>query len=84
MGNRFAQVHISENDRGVPGTGQVHWDEAFTALKKSGYDGWLTIEAFGRALPDIAAATKVWRDLFAQPEDVYLQGIDFIKKKWNS
>jgi D-psicose/D-tagatose/L-ribulose 3-epimerase len=84
LGNRFAHVHISENDRGVPGTGQVHWDEAFTALKKSGYDGWLTIEAFGRALPDIAAATKVWRDLFAQPEDVYLQGIDFIKKKWNS
>ena len=84
LGNRFAHVHISENDRGVPGTGQVHWDEAFTALKKSGYDGWLTIEAFGRALPDIAAATKVWRDLFAQPEDVYLQGIDFIKRKWNS
>jgi len=83
LGNRFAHVHISENDRGVPGTGQVHWDEAFTALKKSGYDGWLTIEAFGRALPDIAAATKVWRDLFAQPEDVYLQGIDFIKRKWN-
>lgn len=83
LGERFGHVHISENDRGVPGTGQVRWDEAFAALKKSGYDGWLTIEAFGRALPDIAAATKVWRDLFAQSEDVYLQGIDFIKKKWN-
>ena len=83
LGNRFAHVHISENDRGVPGTGQVRWDEAVAALKKSGYDGWLTIEAFGRALPDIAAATKVWRDLFAQSEDVYLQGIDFIKKRWN-
>ncbi len=83
LGNRFAHVHISENDRGVPGSGQVRWDEAFAALKKSGYDGWLTIEAFGRALPDIAAATKVWRDLFANSEDVYLQGIDFIKKKWN-
>lgn len=83
LGKRFGHVHISENDRGVPGTGQVRWDEAFTALKKSGYDGWLTIEAFGRALPDIAAATKVWRDLFEKQEDVYLQGIDFIKKKWN-
>ncbi len=83
LGKRFGHVHISENDRGVPGTGQVRWDEAFTALKKSGYDGWLTIEAFGRALPDIAAATKVWRDLFDKPEDVYLKGIEFIKKKWN-
>ena len=31
---------------------------------RCGYDGWLVIEAFGRALPDLAAATKVWRDLF--------------------
>ncbi len=83
LGKRFGHVHISENDRGVPGSGQVRWSEAFAALKQSGYDGWLTIEAFGRALPDIAAATKVWRDLFAQPEDVYLQGIEFIKKNWN-
>ena len=35
---------------------------AFSAgSKQSGYDGYLTIEAFGRALPALAAATKVWR-----------------------
>ena len=28
-------VHVSENDRGVPGTGQVHWDEFFAGLKKT-------------------------------------------------
>lgn len=78
----FAHVHISENDRGVPGTGQVRWDEAFAAIKGTGYDGWLVIEAFGRALPDLAAATRVWRDLFPSPDDVYTQGIEFIKRKW--
>jgi D-psicose/D-tagatose/L-ribulose 3-epimerase len=78
----FAHVHISENDRGVPGTGQVRWDEAFQALKDTGYDGWLVIEAFGRALPDLAAATRVWRDLFPSPDDVYTHGIKFIKEKW--
>lgn len=78
----FAHVHISENDRGVPGTGQVRWDEAFKAVKDTGYDGWLVIEAFGRALPDLAAATRVWRDLFPSPDDVYTQGIQFIRKKW--
>jgi D-psicose/D-tagatose/L-ribulose 3-epimerase len=78
----FAHVHISENDRGVPGTGQVRWDEAFAAIKETGYDGWLVIEAFGRALPDLAAATRVWRDLFPSPDDVYTQGIQFIKRKW--
>ena len=78
----FAHVHISENDRGVPGTGQVRWEEAFKAIKGTGYDGWLVIEAFGRALPDLAAATRVWRDLFPSADDVYTQGIQFIKKMW--
>ena len=78
----MAHVHISENDRGIPGTGQVHWDEAFKAIKATGYDQWLTIEAFGSALPDIAAATRVWRDLFPSPEKLYTDGIAFIKEKW--
>jgi D-psicose/D-tagatose/L-ribulose 3-epimerase len=78
----FGHVHISENDRGTPGTGHVHWDETFKALRKVGYDGWLVIEAFGRALPDLAAATKVWRDLFPAAEEVYTQGLRFMKQKW--
>jgi D-psicose/D-tagatose/L-ribulose 3-epimerase len=79
----LAHVHISENDRGTPGTGQVNWDDAFGTLDEVGYDGWMVIEAFGRALPDLAAATKVWRDLFPSPEDVYTKGIKFIKEQIN-
>lgn len=78
----LAHVHISENDRGTPGTGQVNWNAVFPTLREVGYDGWLTIEAFGRALPDLAAATKVWRDLFPSPEDVYQNGIAFIRSRW--
>jgi D-psicose/D-tagatose/L-ribulose 3-epimerase len=80
----FVHVHISESDRGTPGTGMVHWDESFKALKKVKYDGWLVIEAFGRALPDLAAATRVWRDLFPSPEEVYTKGLKFMKEKWAS
>ncbi len=76
-------VHISENDRGTPGSGQVNWKDSFSAIKKSGYDGWLTIEAFGRALPELAAATRVWRDFFPSREDVYERGINFIKEQWS-
>jgi D-psicose/D-tagatose/L-ribulose 3-epimerase len=78
----FIHVHISENDRGTPGSGHVAWDETFRALRQVGYDGWLVIEAFGRALPDLAAATKVWRDLFPNAEEVYTQGLRFMKEKW--
>lgn len=73
-------IHISENDRGTPGSGHVPWTETFKALKEMGYDGWLTVEAFGRLLPSLAAATKIWRDLFPSPESVYLESIAFLKR----
>jgi D-psicose/D-tagatose/L-ribulose 3-epimerase len=74
-------VHVSENDRGIPGTGQVHWNEFFEALDESGYGGFLTIEAFGRALPALAAATRVWRDLFPDPVGVCRDGLAFIRSR---
>ena len=76
----IVHVHLSENDRGVPGRGNIPWRETFAAIKASGYDGWLTIEAFGRGLPDLAAATKVWRDFAESPEAVYREGFAFIRK----
>jgi D-psicose/D-tagatose/L-ribulose 3-epimerase len=78
----IGHVHISENDRGVPGRGHVPWKATFEALKRGGYDGWLTIEAFGRASPDFAAKTRVWREFAAAPEDIYSQGFDFIRTSW--
>jgi len=75
-------VHISENDRGTPGKGHIDWPGTFKALRSSGYNNWLVVEAFGRALPDLAAATKVWRDFFASQEDAYKQGLKFIRKQW--
>jgi D-psicose/D-tagatose/L-ribulose 3-epimerase len=73
-------VHISENDRGTPGTGHAAIRESIQVLKEEGYTGWLTIEAFGRALPELAAATRVWRDLFPAPEEVYTKGIAYIRE----
>jgi D-psicose/D-tagatose/L-ribulose 3-epimerase len=75
-------VHVSENDRGTPGTGHVPWEETYRALRKIGYDGWVVIEAFGRALPDLAAATRVWRDLFPSAAEVYTQGLRHLKEQW--
>ena len=76
---KLNHVHISENDRGTPGRGHAPCREAIHKLVSLGYDGWLTIEAFGGALPDLAAATRVWRDFFSSPEEVYTEGIALIK-----
>ena len=73
-------VHVSENDRGVPGTGQVDWDGFFRGLAATNYDGYITIEAFGRALPALAAATRVWRDLFPDRMGLCRDGLAFMQR----
>ena len=75
----LAHVHISENDRGTPGDGHVHWDETFSALAKNKYKGWLTIEAFSRNDPDFANAINVWRE-YSKPWDIAENGYTFIRQ----
>ncbi len=80
----IVHVHISENDRGVPGRGHVPWSETFRAIKTSGYDRWLTIEAFGRGLPELAAATRVWRDFAESSEAYHKEGYRCIREGWDA
>jgi len=72
-------IHISENDRSTPGAGNVRWDENFDAIQEIGYDGWLVIEAFGLALPELAAATKIWRRMFDNELQLAQEGLAFMK-----
>ena len=82
----MCHVHISENDRSTPGTGGVNWDGNFDALKEVGYDGWMMIEAFGLALPELVAATKIWRRMYQSEEQLARDGLAFMKaevaKRW--
>ena len=77
-------VHITENNRGVPGAGHVPFKPIIAALKHAGYNGWMTIEAFGSAMPDLAAATKIWRPLFANETDVYRKGFRLMRDYWDA
>jgi D-psicose/D-tagatose/L-ribulose 3-epimerase len=74
-----AHVHISENDRSTPGLGAVRWKETFDAFRATGYDGWMTVEAFGLALPAIAAATKIWRRMYDSEEQLARHALHFMK-----
>jgi D-psicose/D-tagatose/L-ribulose 3-epimerase len=75
----LAHVHISENDRSTPGQGNVRWKENFDAIKASGYDGWMVVEAFGLFLPDIAAATKIWRKMYQDEDQLARDALAFMK-----
>jgi D-psicose/D-tagatose/L-ribulose 3-epimerase len=72
-------VHISENDRGIPGSGHVDWKGVFKVLKETGYDGWLTIESFAQPEPALAAAAAIWRDPAPSGDVLALEGLRFMK-----
>jgi D-psicose/D-tagatose/L-ribulose 3-epimerase len=72
-------VHISESDRGVPGTGHNDWKGIFKVLKETNYDGWLTIESFAQPEPALAAAAAIWRDLSPSADELARQGLHFMK-----
>jgi D-psicose/D-tagatose/L-ribulose 3-epimerase len=75
----LAHVHISENDRGTPGDGQVRFDDAFSTLARINYKGSFTIEAFSRNDPDFANSIGVWRE-YSEPWDIAEKGFKFIKQ----
>jgi D-psicose/D-tagatose/L-ribulose 3-epimerase len=83
----LCHVHISENDRSTPGKGLVRWCQNFDALRQINYNGWLMVEAFGLALPELAAATKIWRRMFESEEQLARDALAFMRaevaKRWN-
>jgi D-psicose/D-tagatose/L-ribulose 3-epimerase len=79
LGPRIKNVHASESDRGIPGTGHVPWADVFGALHQIGYDGPVVIESFGAAMPEIAAAACIWRDLAKDSETLAREGHNFLR-----
>lgn len=80
VGPWLKHVHTCENDRGIPGSGHVDWTGVFQALHDVQYDGWLTIESFGFALPELAAAASIWRDIETSPDAIAFEGVQFLKE----
>jgi D-psicose/D-tagatose/L-ribulose 3-epimerase len=75
----LVHVHASENDRSTPGAGQVDWETTFATLGDIGYDGWISIEAFGSAAPEFAGAARIWRRMFESEEQLARDGAAFIR-----
>lgn len=78
-GDRLFHMHCCENDRGIPGTGLVRWDDVFLALRDIKYQGVLSIESFVTNIPEIAAATCIWRTLAPDGDALAREGLAFLK-----
>lgn len=73
-------MHVNENNRGIPGTGRVPFEEVFRALKQVGYDGPVTIKSFDPSFEELAANCAIWRKLAASGEDLAIQGLANLKR----
>lgn len=79
-GDFLHHMHCCENDRGIPGTGHVNWNEVFQALSEINYDRWLVIESFTPEMEKIAASTAIWRKLAPSADAIAEEGLKFIKQ----
>jgi len=73
-------VHVCENNRGIPGTGLVPWKEFFTALKKIGYTGPLSIESFDPGFTELNRLCCIWRKFAETGEELAVKGLKNLKK----
>jgi len=81
LGPRLRYIHLSESDRGTPGTGNVHWDEVFRGLHDASYDGALVMESFAAVNEAIIGATALWRDVVGDPDALVSDGLAFLRAK---
>jgi len=79
-GDRLYHFHACENDRGVPGRGQVRWSSVATALDDIGYDGAVVIESFTPSVTSIARAVCIWRDVAPDQDTIARGGLGFLRK----
>ena len=77
---KIFHFHVNENDRGIPGTGHIPWDDVFRALKDIDYKGIAAIESFVDDSIDIAPLAAIWRKLAPDAETLARGGYEFIRK----
>jgi D-psicose/D-tagatose/L-ribulose 3-epimerase len=78
-GDKIFHFHACENDRGVPGTGQVYWQEIASALKSVDYQGPIVIESFTPQVKEIARAVSIWREIAPSQDAIAQQGLQFLQ-----
>jgi D-psicose/D-tagatose/L-ribulose 3-epimerase len=81
LGDRLRYIHLSESDRGTPGTGNVHWDDVFAGLADIGYRGRLAMESFIAVNESIIGATAIWRPIVGDPDALVRDGLAFLRGK---
>ncbi|HHT24286.1 MAG TPA: sugar phosphate isomerase/epimerase [Clostridiaceae bacterium] len=77
-GNKLKCFHICENDRGIPGSGHINFDDIFRGFKEIGFNGYLGFEGFSDVTDNMS--TWVWRQLVPDRDTFINESIKFARK----
>lgn len=77
---KLSHFHVSDNDRGVPGSGHLPWDDVKAGLEDAHYDGWIVAEMFVIGGNPASADLNIWRNIEPDPTDAAKRALAFMKK----
>ena len=83
VGDKLIHVQVSENYRGIPGTGQTPWQSLKKGLEQIRYTETVSIESFTPEIKELAGAVCIWKNLADSQDDFASEGIAFLKKLLN-
>jgi len=78
-GNRLVHFHVSDNDRGVPGSGHVPWADVRAGLADAGHDGWIVAEMFVTGGNPASRDLYIWRDIEPDATDAARRALAFMR-----
>lgn len=78
-GNDLIHVQVSENHRGVTGTGLTPWTSFRDALRQIRYSGSIVIESFTPENRDLAGAVCIWKRFTPTQDEFAARGLAFLK-----
>lgn len=83
VGDKLIHVQVSENHRGIPGTGLTPWSDFTKGLSDIDYKGTIVMESFTPENKQLAAAVNIWRKLAPSQDEFALKGLEFLKRTFN-
>ena len=78
-GKDLIHVQVSENHRGVTGTGLTPWPSFRDALEDIGYGGSIVIESFTPENRDLAGAVCIWKRFTPTQDEFASRGLAFLQ-----
>lgn len=83
-GAKLIHVQVSENHRGIPGTGLTPWNDFKLGLEDINYKGAMVIESFTPEIKELAGAVCIWKNLADSQDGFAIEGLKFLKRTFNS